>query len=307
MKKVIVSGANGFVGTALIKELVAHDYEVYALARKNHHDNIPYSQCVHLVEFDLAEAGKLLDLIPVDSYEAFYHLAWKGVSGSDRANPDVQIMNLQSTLDCLKVAKDLGCKRFIPTGSIMEYESIEETYTQGCQPGLGYIYGAGKVAAHIMCMSLAAHAGIDLIWPMITNTYGPGEKSPRLVNSTIRKCLAGISPQFTAGKQRYDFVYIDDVARAFRMIAEHGKPFHHYLIGSGHAKPLKEFLLEMKAAIAPNLDFLFGEVPFTGVDVPLRYFDCSDTEKDTGFKAAISFGEGCKRTMNWWKMQKDCL
>ena len=63
----------------------------------------------------------------------------------------------------------------------------------------------------------------------------------------------------------------------------------------------------MKDAIAPNLDFLFGEVPFTGVDVPLRYFDCSDTEKDTGFKAAISFGEGCKRTMNWWKMQKDCL
>ena len=55
------------------------------------------------------------------------------------------------------------------------------------------------------------------------------------------------APQFTAGTQNYDFVYIDDVARAFRLIGEKGKPFHEYLIGSSTARPLKEFLLEMKA------------------------------------------------------------
>lgn len=174
-------------------------------------------------------------------------------------------------------------------------------YTQGNQPGLGYIYGGGKVIAHIMCMSVAAQIGMELVWPEITNAYGVGEKSPRMVNTTIQKCMRGETPQFTTGTQNYDFVYIDDVARAFRLIGERGKPFHEYLIGSSTARPLKEFLLEMQASIAPELPFHFGDVPFTGVDLPLSKFDCTQTEQDTGFKAQVSFAEGCKRTMEWWK------
>jgi nucleoside-diphosphate-sugar epimerase len=151
-----------------------------------------------------------------------------------------------------------------------------------------------------MCKSVAAEIGIDLIWAMITNAYGVGERSPRLVNSTIQKCIRGESPKFTAGTQNYDFVYIDDVARAFRLIGQNGKPFCEYLIGSSNAKPLKDFLMEMKAAIAPELDFIFGDVPFTGVNLSLEKFDCSRTEADTGFKAEINFEEGCRRTRDWW-------
>ena len=161
-----------------------------------------------------------------------------------------------------------------------------------------------KLIAHVMCMSVAAQIGIDLIWPEITNAYGVGERSPRMINTTIQKCIRGEAPQFTAGTQNYDFVYIDDVARAFRLIGENGKPFHEYLIGSSTARPLKEFLLEMKAAIAPELDFIFGDIPFTGIDLPLSKFDCSQTEADTGFRAEIGFAEGCKRTMQWWKEQE---
>lgn len=174
-------------------------------------------------------------------------------------------------------------------------------YTQGNRPGMGYIYGGGKLIAHVMCMSVAVEIGIDLIWPEITNAYGIGEKSPRLVNTTIQKCIRGEAPQFTAGTQNYDFIYIDDVARAFRLIGEKGKSFHEYLIGSSSARPLKEFLLEMKQAIAPELEFQFGDIPFTGIDLPLSRFDCSQTEADTGFRAEISFGEGCRKTMEWWK------
>lgn len=174
-------------------------------------------------------------------------------------------------------------------------------YTQGNRPGLGYIYGGGKLIAHVMCMSIAAELGIDLIWPEITNAYGVGERSPRLVNTTIRKCIRGESPQFTSGTQNYDFVYIDDVARAFRLIGERGRPFHEYIIGSSTARPLKEFLLEMQTAIAPGLAFQFGDIPFTGIDLPLARFDCSETEQHTGFRAEVGFGEGCRRTMEWWK------
>lgn len=157
------------------------------------------------------------------------------------------------------------------------------------------------MAAHIMCSATSSELSIEYLNGKIINTYGVGEESARLVNSAIRKCIAGISPEFTAGTQNYDFVYIDDVAHAFRLIGENGKPFTSYVIGSSYAKPLKEFLLEMKEAVAPDLPFKFGDVPFTGIDLPLSDFDCSKTEKDTGFKAQISFAEGCKRTFEWWK------
>ena len=149
-----------------------------------------------------------------------------------------------------------------------------------------------------------AQIGIDLRWAKITNAYGAGELSPRFVNTTIRKIINDEPLQFTSGTQNYDFVYIDDVARAFYLIGENGKPFCHYLIGSSDAKPLREFVLEMKAALAPDKEFVFGDVPFTGVNMPLSDFDCSITEKDTGFRATIPFGEGVKKTMDWIKEQK---
>ena len=74
-------------------------------------------------------------------------------------------------------------------------------------------------------------------------------------------------------------------------------PFHRYLIGSSDAKPLKEFLLEMRDTVAPSLDFRFGTVPFSGISLPLTCFDCANTEKDTGFRAKISFVDGLRRML----------
>ena len=304
MRTVIVSGANGFVGGALVRELLKYDYRIYALGREGRCNNLPQDPRVIFVPCDLAEMASLKDKLPAQEYDIFYHFAWAGSAGPARADTALQLQNAQWTVDSLRVAKELGCKRFVCAGSIMEHETMAAAYTQGNKPGMGYIYGGGKLIAHVMCMSVAAQIGIDLIWPEITNAYGVGERSPRMVNTTIQKCIRGEAPQFTAGTQNYDFVYIDDVARAFRLIGENGKPFHEYLIGSSTARPLKEFLLEMKAAIAPELDFIFGDIPFTGIDLPLSKFDCSQTEADTGFRAEISFAEGCKRTMEWWKEQE---
>ena len=300
MKKVIVSGANGFVGGALTRELLEHGIEVIALDMEGHTDNLPDSSLVKFYPFDLADAQKIEKLIPDKDIDIFFHFAWAGSAGPARADTALQLKNAQWTVDCLRVAKKLGCKRFVNAGSIMETETIKAVFEAENRPGLGYIYGSGKLVAHTMCKSVAADIGIDLVWAMITNAYGAGERSPRMVNTTIQKCIKGESPQFTAGTQNYDFVYIDDVARAFRMIGENGKPFCEYLIGSSQAKPLKEFLLEMKAAIAPELDFVFGDIPFTGVNLTLEDFDCSKTERDTGFRAEISFAEGCRQTRDWW-------
>lgn len=301
MKKVIVSGSNGFVGAAVVRELIKNNVEVVALHTPGHCDNIPVSSLIHRIPMLLDNLMPLKEEIPFESCDTFFHFAWAGSAGSARADTKLQLQNAQWTVECLNVAKELGCKRFVGAGSIMENETFAAAFAPGNKPGLGYIYGSGKLVAHTMAKSVAAGIGIELLWAQITNAYGPGELSPRFVNTTLRKIIKREPLQFTSGIQNYDFIYIDDLARAFRLIGEKGKPFCEYIIGSSQAKQLREFILEMKEAVAPDQEFIFGDVPFTGINLPISDFNCSDIENDTGFKAEISFAEGCRLTLNWLK------
>lgn len=302
MKKALVTGANGFIGSALVRELVINGVEVIALTREGCMNNIHPEARVAL--FELSKSSEMLETITDRDIDVFYHLAWIGSAGTARTDTVLQLSNAQWTVDCLRVAKKLNCKKFVCAGSIMEREVMAVMETQGYKPGEGYfhgsgIYGSGKLAAHNMCIPVAADVGIDLIWAKITNAYGVGEISPRFVNTTIRKIISNELLRFTSATQNYDFVYIDDIARAFRLLGEYGRPFCDYTIGSSHAQPLKNFILEMKEAIAPDKDFIFGEIPFTGANLPLADYDTSLLEKDTGFKAQISFGDGTRKTMEW--------
>ena len=299
MKKVIITGADGFVGSYTVKHFLNEGVEVIALDvsktpnRLESHVNLKYLQ------LDISNASALIEEIPKDEYDAFIHFAWAGSAGNERINYNLQMQNALNTVECLKIAKILGCKRFVCAGSIMEYEVEAAIHTQGSKPGMAYIYGMGKHIAHSMCKSVAADIGIDLIWPMITNAYGVGEISPRFVNTTIRKIINKEPLQFTAATQNYDFVYITDVAKAFYLITQNGKPFCEYMIGSSTARPLKEFILEMQQALAPEAIPIFGDVPFTGTNMPLSTFDTTATEEDCGFRAEVSFAEGTRLTMEW--------
>ena len=299
MKNVIVTGANGFVGGWLVRELIKNDICVLALDREGCDNNIPDSPKVEFMAMDLADISALEGKIEADKYDTFYHFAWAGSAGPARMDDKLQINNALWTADSLRLASKLGCKKFVCAGSIMEKETLAAVYNDGNKPGMPYIYGAGKLIAHCICKPIAAELGIDLVWAYITNAYGEGELSPRFVNTTIRKIINNEPLQFTAATQNYDFIHVEDVAKAFYAIGENGKPFCEYTIGSSNAKPLKEFIIELKEALAPDADLLFGDVPFTGINMPLSEFDTTATERDTGFKASISFGEGVKRTMDW--------
>lgn len=260
---------------------------------------------MRFLPLDLSRISELKDQITDRDIDIFYHFAWAGSAGPARADTALQLQNAQWTVDSMRAAKEIGCRRFVCAGSIMEKETTAAAFTQGSEPGMGYIYGGGKLIAHCMSKSVAAQIGIEHVWAVITNAYGEGEKSPRFVNTTIRKILNNEPLQFTSGTQHYDFVHVEDVARAFYLIGENGKPFHEYIIGSSNARPLKEFILEMKRSLAPEKEFIFGDIPFTGTDLPLSAFDCSNTEKDTGFRGQISFFDGVRRTMEWIKAEAE--
>ena len=299
MKNVIITGADGFVGSYTVTYFLEQGCHVLALDmgekpnRLAEHPALTYCKC------DISDAAALETVAEAGVYDTFIHFAWAGSAGPARVDYNLQMKNALTTVECLKIAKKLGCKRFVCAGSIMEKEVEAAVHDQGSRPGMGYIYGMGKHIAHCLCKSVAVEQGIELVWPMITNAYGAGELSPRFVNTTIRKIIKGEPLQFTAGTQSYDFVYVTDVARAFYLIAKNGKPFCEYMIGSSNARPLKEFIIEMVASLAPDRQPIFGDIPFTGTNMPLSTFDCSDTEADCGFRAGISFAEGTRMTMEW--------
>lgn len=300
-KTAIVTGASGFIGNALIKELVKNGYEVVAVVRPGKGAYFSDFANCNVVEADLFEIGSLEKKLTQGCAEFFFHLAWAGTSGPARTDYSLQLENIRATIEACAVAKRLGCRRFIVSGSIMEKEAYAAISASGNRPGLGYIYGVAKLAAKMMCLPYASSLGIDLLWGAITNAYGVGENSPRMVNTSIKKCISGISPEFSAATQNYDFIYIDDVVRALRLIAEKGKSNTEYLIGSGEAKPLKLFLDEMQREIAPNLPFNFGAIPFTGVNLPLASFSTERLADDTGFTPEVDFATGCRKTMEWLK------
>lgn len=303
MNRVIISGADGFVGSNTVEYFLMQDVEVLALDIGTEPKRLKPFKGLKYIQCDIADSKGILESISHNYYDTFIHFAWAGSAGPERANYDIQIQNTLNTVECMRTAKKIGCSRFVCAGSIMEYEVEAAIHEQGYYPALKNIYAICKYIAHCLCKAIAPTIDIELVWPMITNAYGVGELSPRFVNTTLRKIINNEPLQFTSANQNYDFVYITDIAEAFYLIAKNGKPHYKYMIGSGEAKPLKTFILEMLNACAPEVIPTFGDVPFTGTNLPLSIYDVSLTEHDTGFRAKTSFAEGTKRTLLWLKEQ----
>ena len=301
MKNVIITGADGFVGSYTTEYFLQNGVQVLALDVGEVANRLKAATGLTYMQCDVFDTAQMLQKVPHGIYDTFIHFAWIGSAGPARMDYNLQMQNALNTVECMKAAKALGCSRFVCAGSIMEYEVEAAVHSQGGRPAMGYIYGMGKYIAHCICKSVAAEIGIELLWPMITNAYGVGELSPRFINTTLRKIINKESLQFTSATQNYDFVYVTDVAKAFYLVAKKGRPFCEYTIGSGHARPLKEFILEMQQECAPGAVPLFGNIPFTGSNLPLSAFSIADIQNDCGFEAEVSFAEGSKMTMEWLK------
>mgnify|MGYP002624118901 CR=1 FL=1 len=299
MKKAIVTGANGFVGSAVCRELINCGTEVIAVVRENS-DNIADIPNIRIVQCDMANYASLPNLIGDRDIDVLYHFAWCGSAGKLRADDVVQLKNVQQTCDLVRVCAEMNCRRFVFAASIMEYETAAIMESEQT-PSAGSLYCTAKITADYMARAIAGAVGVEYMRGVISNIYGPGEISPRLINTSIRKLLNGEHCAFSPGEQMYDFIYITDAAKEFAEIGEKGRNNGTYYIGSPSPKPLKEFLLEMRDCIASNAEIGLGEFPFNGVSLTYKELDIDSVRKDTGFVPEVSFSEGIRRTAEWLK------
>lgn len=298
MENVIVTGANGFIGKTLVNALLEKGYHVVALDIR-FDDVLANDERVTCVNVMNKEVAALAEEIPHQEYRCFFHLAWAGTSGPARADYTVQLNNVKLACDYIKLCSEIGCKRVVYASSINEMETYEYLQSDDIEPAGGYIYGTGKLAAHLMGETVAKLNGIEFIPVIITNIYGVGEKSARMIYTSINKLVHKEHCSFTAGYQTYDFIYITDAINSIIAVAEKGKAFNRYYIGSGEPKPLREFLLEMRDIVDPEAVLGLGDIPFMGVDISYDQFDLKKVERDTGYQNEVPFAEGIRMTAEY--------
>lgn len=302
MNKAIVTGATGFIGRNVVRELVEQGVHVIAMVWPDLQSASVLPEGAEAFVCSLSEIRKLPEFIADRDIDAVFHIAWQGVSDADARNQIVQIQNLVSTLDLIDAMHEMGIKTIVGCGSMHEVEALVEMAEDKVVNNLGFMYKSAKTSAHWMGKAKAGNYGIRFFWPLI-NTYGEEERSARLVNTIIRKIFNNESPDLSAGNQFYDFVHVSDVAHALFLIAEKGVDGTNYTIGSGDAKQLKEFLKVVgKVANEINgsdIPLGFGKITSNVISLPIETFDVVKLTRDTGFVPKVSFEEGIRRTALW--------
>lgn len=299
IRKAIITGPTGAIGTALCLELANNGIEVYAVCRPDsaRATSLPKHERIIRVDCDISRLSKLTELIP-DGADAFYHFAWAHTIGPGRNDMPAQIENIRYTIDAVQAAKALGCQIFIGAGSQAEYGRVEGLLKPEtpCFPENGY--GMAKLCAGQMSRVECKKLGIDHIWTRILSVYGPGDGTATMISGVINHLLSGTKPSLTAGIQQWDYLYSGDAARAFWLIAMHGVDGSIYPLGSGIARPLKEYICILRDAIDPQLPLGLGEIPYGSLQVMYLQADITTLQKDTGFKPKIPFEIGIRNTIN---------
>jgi len=305
MKKIIINGATGMIGLNLTKYALNNGIEVLAIIRENSNKKelFPKNEKLKVVECDLENINKLEIL---DNYDVFYHLAWAGTFGEDRNNVYMQNLNIRYALDSVNLAKKAGCKKFIGTGSQAEYGRKEEKLGPQTATNPETAYGVGKLCAGRLTNIFAKKLEIEHIWTRILSVYGPYDNEKTMIMSSIKEMMHNQnSPEYTKAEQLWDYIYVEDVAKALYLIGEKGKNNSIYCIGSGNAKPLYSYIEEIRNQINKSIEIKLGARAYEQNQVMYLCADIENLTKDTGFVPKIDFEEGIKRTINWYKRRNE--
>lgn len=299
MKSAIVTGATGFVGQWLVKELYRSGYNVTAVVRNIQKVPDDWEEKIEIVECDINNYGNVAkDIFRFSEYDFFFHFAWAGTSGPERADYKIQLKNVYAACEALKLSKRLGCRRFINAGSVMEYEAMQHIPQDGVQPSVGFIYSTAKLTADFMLKSLASQEKIEYINVIISNIYGVGEISERFLNQLLRKMISNQRIILTSGEQLYDFIYVTDAVKGIVYAAQNGEKNSAYYIGSRTPYPLKTFILQIKEILGSNAELAFGDMPYNGTKLSYKEFDTNKLY-DMGYCMEVSFQEGIIKTSEW--------
>jgi len=289
----LITGATGFVGSYLTRELLRNGGQVAVLTRPG--SSLWRLQGLEdqLTIFD----GGLDEQHVVEVLQSFrpqccFHLAWSGVAGKDR-NELFQITdNLQPSLTLIDEAGKAGCQTFVGLGSQAEYGPLNHKADELSPVLPSTLYGKTKWSVAQLGQSISQSHGMRFAWGRLFSSYGSGDNSDWLIPYLMRSLLAGECPALTPCEQIWDFIHVSDVASALYALAVEPNAHGIFNIGGGDARPLREIVETIRDLIDPELPLGIGKVPYRPDQVMHLEADIQKITTVTGWSPKVDLKTG---------------
>lgn len=297
VKKVLVTGATGFIGRHCLPLLLNKGYEVHAVTSRGSIDGFPD---IHWQHCDLLDPGNVSALLEKVKPTHLLHFAWFTAPGEYWTSLE-NLRWVQSSLVLLSSFVKLGGHRVVMAGTCAEYDWQYGYCSENITPiRPSTLYGVCKHSLHIMAEAFLRQVGVSVIWGRLFFLYGPGEHPERLVPSVIRSLLRGEPARCSEGNQIRDFLYVQDAARAFITLLE--KEITGTVnIASGTPVALKDIIYKIGGKLNGNNLIQFGENPVPANEPPLVVADVRFLKDRLGWSPEFDLDEGLNQTIHWWQ------
>jgi nucleoside-diphosphate-sugar epimerase len=297
-RRVLLTGASGFIGSRALELLYQRGCEVHAVSSRGHDS----TSAALWHRADLLQAGAADALVEHVRPDWLLHLAWYTEHGRFWRSVE-NVRWVEATLRLLRAFADRGGDRAVVAGTCAEYEwsvkggifSVEST---PLRPQT--LYGISKDATRAVAEALADEVGFELAWGRIFSLYGPGEPETRLVPSVIRALLEGAPAAVSEGSQVRDFLHVNDVAEAFVALLD-SRVRGPINVASGNGIAIRDVIKHIAAAAGrPDL-IRFGSVATRSGEPAALVADVHQLRDEVGFRPRIPLDEGIARTVAWWQ------
>ena len=295
----LVTGAAGFLGSALANRLTREGHEVRGLDDLSAGDPDRLNPDVLFTRGDVIDRPKLWTLL--QDVDCVYHLAARvSVPESVLYPREYNIVNVGGTVSVMEAMRDVGVKRVVLVSSGSVYgDQDRQPLSEDTHPNPGSPYAVSKLAAEHYVRTIGALWGIETVALRVFNTYGPGQPLPAVHTPVIphflRKTVRGGTLVIHgSGEQTRDFVYLDDVVEAMVAAATAQTVNRQVInIGSGIETSMTAIAQHVMEAVGIQADWMYKEDQDPG---PLRMCaDISLAREKLGYKPNVSLQEGLKR------------
>jgi nucleoside-diphosphate-sugar epimerase len=301
--KVLLTGASGFVGSYVLRRLLAEgDAEVAVFVRRPGQAWRIRDELARVRVFEAA----LEDAAGVEAALASFrpthlaHLAWAGVLGRNRNDPQQQD-NVAQSLRLLEAALDAGARHFVGLGSQAEYGPCQARIDEATPTAPTTRYGQAKLATCLEAQAMCERHGARFAWLRLFSSYGPQDSPEWMIPYLALKLLHRERPAVTAAEQLWDYVYVDDAAAAIVAVLRSDVASGVFNLGSGSAPRLRDIIERVRDAIDPSLPVGFGEVAYRPDQVMHLEADIGRLARATGWGPKVGLDEGIRRTVDWYR------